>query len=238
MQPVFIDRADAGRALAKRLSAYANRDDVVVLALPRGGVPVAYEVARALAATLDILVVRKLGVPWQPELAMGALASGGALYVDDALVRELALSQHDFDSVLARERTELARRQQLYRVASAATSTAMPAAAMAAAAPADLTGRIAIVVDDGLATGASLKAAVRALRTRTPAKIVAALPVAPPGAAAKFSGDVDQFVCVLSPPHFAAVGQFYADFSETSDADVRALLARAFSDDGRAPPDN
>ena len=114
--------------------------------------------------------------------------------------------------------------------ASTATSTATTTA--------DLTGRIAIVVDDGLATGASLKAAVRALRARTPAKIVAALPVAPRGAAAKFSGDVDQFVCILTPPHFAAVGQFYADFSETSDDDVRALLARASSDDGRAPPDN
>jgi putative phosphoribosyl transferase len=117
-------------------------------------------------------------------------------------------------------------------------ATARAAAAPATPATADLTGRIAIVVDDGLATGASLKAAVRALRTRTPAKIVAALPVAPPGAAAKFSGDVDQFVCVLTPSHFAAVGQFYADFSETSDDDVRALLARASCDDGRAPPDN
>jgi putative phosphoribosyl transferase len=238
MQPVFIDRADAGRALAKRLGAYAKRDDVVVLALPRGGVPVAYEVARALAATLDILVVRKLGVPWQPELAMGALASGGALYVDAALVRELALSQHDFDSVLAQERIELARRERLYRIAPAMAAATPAAAVKATASTADLTGRIAIVVDDGLATGASLKAAVRALRSRTPAKIIAALPVAPPGAAAKFSGDVDQFVCVLTPPHFVAVGQFYADFSETSDDDVRALLARASSDDGRAPPDN
>ncbi|HVE07664.1 MAG TPA: phosphoribosyltransferase family protein [Paraburkholderia sp.] len=225
MQPAFIDRADAGRTLAKLLNHYARRDDVVVLALPRGGVPVAYEVARALAATLDVLVVRKLGVPWQSELAMGALASGGALYVDDELVRELALPQHDFDAVLAHERAELARREQLYRANSAAAA-------------AELAGRIAIVVDDGMATGASLKAAVRALRARAPAKIVAALPVAPAGAAAKFRGDVDEFVCALTPPQFYAVGQFYADFSETSDNDVQALLARVPADDGRAPPDN
>ncbi|CAB3768522.1 phosphoribosyltransferase [Paraburkholderia solisilvae] len=212
MERAFTDRAAAGRALAGLLSAYANRNDVVVLALPRGGVPVAFEVARLLGAALDVLAVRKLGVPWQAELAMGAIASGGALYVDEPLVREIGLPQAAFDRVLASERIELERREQVYRPPG---QTAL-----------DMQGRTAIVVDDGMATGASMKAAVRALRTRTPAKIVAALPVAPPGAHARLGDDVDEFVCVLTPANFYAVGQFYADFSETTDDDVRALLAQ------------
>jgi putative phosphoribosyl transferase len=213
MERAFTDRAEAGRTLAGLLGAYAHRGDVVVLALPRGGVPVGFEVARLLGAALDVLVVRKLGVPWQAELAMGAIASGGALYVDDDLVREIGLPQTAFDRVLASERAELERREQRYRALQHT--------------PVEIEGRIAIVVDDGMATGASMKAAIRALRTRAPAKIVAALPVAPAGAAHRLGEKVDEFVCVLTPANFYAVGQFYADFSETTDDDVRALLAQA-----------
>jgi putative phosphoribosyl transferase len=184
-----------------------------VLALPRGGVPVAFEVARSLGAALDVLVVRKLGVPWQAELAMGAIASGGALYVDEELLREISLPQSAFDRVLASERAELERREQRYRTPQQT--------------PVGIAGRIAIVVDDGMATGASMKAAIRALRSRGPSKIVAALPVAPPDAAQKLRGEVDEFVCVLTPANFYAVGQFYDDFSETTDDDVRTLLAQA-----------
>ncbi|MDQ7977214.1 phosphoribosyltransferase [Paraburkholderia sp. SARCC-3016] len=215
MERAFTDRAEAGHTLANLLDAYAHRNDVVVLALPRGGVPVAFEVARTLGVTLDLLAVRKLGVPWHAELAMGAVASGGALYVDEALVREIGLTQAAFDRVLANERAELARREQSYRAQYQA--------------PCEIQGRIAIVVDDGVATGASMKAALRALRARRPAKIVAALPVAPPGAARRFEEEVDEFVCALTPANFYAVGQFYADFSETTDDDVRALLAQAGS---------
>ncbi|MFC0397029.1 phosphoribosyltransferase [Paraburkholderia rhizosphaerae] len=213
MERAFTNRAEAGRALASQLGAYAHRNDVVVLALPRGGVPVAFEVARSLGAALDVLVVRKLGVPWQAELAMGAIASGGALYVDEELLREISLPQSAFDRVLASERAELERREQRYRTPQQT--------------PVGIAGRIAIVVDDGMATGASMKAAIRALRSRGPSKIVAALPVAPPDAAQKLRGEVDEFVCVLTPANFYAVGQFYDDFSETTDDDVRTLLAQA-----------
>lgn len=212
MHRPFADRADAGRALARHLKAYARRDDVVVLALPRGGVPVAYEVARALHAPLDVLVVRKLGLPWQSELAMGAIASGDAQYVDEELLRDVALSQEDFDRVLTQEREQLARREALYRDIKHAAI--------------DVTGRVAIIVDDGMATGASMKVAVRALRARAPSKIVAALPVAPADAANRLAHEVDEFVCAMTPDLFFSVSQFYADFSETTDDDVRALLAR------------
>jgi putative phosphoribosyl transferase len=211
----FLNRADAGRVLARSLAHYARRHDVVVLALPRGGVPVAYEVAKALAAPLDVLVVRKLGVPYQPELAMGAIASGGALYVDPRLVRDACVDPEQFDAVLARERDELARREAQYRGARA---------------PLAVAGRVAIVVDDGMATGATLRAAALALRAReadAPATIVAALPVAPGGAAARIGDSVDEFVCVKTPLRFLSVGQFYADFRQTEDDEVRALLDAA-----------
>ena len=216
----FADRADAGRALAEHLKHYARRDDVVVLGLPRGGVPVADEVARALGAPLDVLVVRKLGVPWQCELAMGAIASGDALYVDEELVRETAVSSAEFERVLADEKTQLARREALFRDPQRASI--------------DVARRVAIVVDDGLATGASMTVAARALRARAPAKIVAALPVAPPGAAARLGSEIDEFVCVVTPESFFSVSQFYSDFSETTDDDVRAILARVASASGPA----
>lgn len=213
MERIFANRMEAGRVLARHLRTYANRQDVIVLALPRGGVPVAWEVAAALQAPLDLLMVRKLGVPWQEELAMGALASGGALYVDRRLMREADVSEPEFERVLAEAQLELARREMLYRAEQPA---------------ADVTARIAIVVDDGMATGATLLAAVRALRSRTPAKIVVALPVAPPEGRARLGDAIDEFVCAMTPRVFFSVGQFYRDFAETTDDDVRALLASAF----------
>jgi predicted phosphoribosyltransferase len=216
----FADRADAGRALADHLKQYARRDDVVVFGLPRGGVPVAYEVSRALGAPLDVLVVRKLGVPWQSELAMGAIASGDALYVDEELVRETAVSEREFERVLAQEKAQLARREALFSDPQRARV--------------DVANRTAIIVDDGLATGATMTVAARALRARAAAKIIAALPVAPYDAAARIGGEIDEFVCVLTPESFFAVSQFYSDFNETTDDDVRAILARASSANGPA----
>ncbi|WP_109484146.1 phosphoribosyltransferase family protein [Paraburkholderia sp. C35] len=220
MQRRFADRADAGRALAGHLKHYARREDVVVLGLPRGGVPVAFEVARLLRVPLDVLVVRKLGVPWQCELAMGAIASGDALYVDHELIRDAGISRADFERVIAEEKAQLARREALFFDPKRTQIK--------------VTDRVAILVDDGLATGASMKVAARALRARRPVKIVAALPVAPSDAAARLGSDVDELVCVTAPDVFFSVSQFYADFSETTDDDVRALLARASSPSGPA----
>jgi putative phosphoribosyl transferase len=197
MDTVFDNRIDAGRALAALLGAYAGRDDVLVLGLPRGGVPVGFEVARALDADLDVLVVRKLGVPIQPELAMGAIASGGAFYLDDSIVRYTGVTQAELDAVIARERNELARRESAYRGTRG---------------PLYVEGRVAIVVDDGMATGATMKAAAMALRDRKPARIVA------------------EFVCVMRPRNYFGVGQFYVDFSQTSDEEVSSLLKQARED--------
>lgn len=213
MDARFADRADAGRALAAPLAHYAKRADVVVLGLPRGGVPVAYEVACALDVPLDVLVVRKLGVPWHSELAMGAIASGDALYVDHHLMREACVSAAEFEQVLADEKTQLARREALFRDPQRASI--------------DVAGRIAIVVDDGLATGASMRVAAQALRARNPSRIVAALPVAPHDARARIGGEIDEMVCVIEATAFFSVSQFYDDFSETTDDDVRAILLRA-----------
>jgi putative phosphoribosyl transferase len=217
MERIFLNRAAAGRALARSLQAYAQRSDVIVLALPRGGVPVGFEIAIALHAPLDVLMVRKLGVPWQSELAMGAIASGGALHVDRRLMREAGVSEAQFESVLADAQRELARREALYR-------ERRPAIAV--------TGRTAIVVDDGMATGATLLAALRALRgmgEQAPAKLVAALPVAPADAERRLGDAADEFVCAMTPHVFFSVGQFYQDFGETTDDDVRALLGAAFT---------
>ena len=215
MEHRFADRAEAGRVLARQLSTRAGRRDVVVLGLPRGGVPVAFEVAKALGAPLDVLVVRKLGVPMQPELAMGAIASGDALYVDRHLQHETGVTEAEFARVLSQERAELARREALYRDAW----PALP-----------VSGRTVIVVDDGMATGATLKVAVEALRANAPAAIIAALPVAPADAAARLGDSVDELVCAMKPQVFFSVGQFYVDVSETADDEVRDRLARAHRD--------
>ncbi|WP_322008980.1 phosphoribosyltransferase [Paraburkholderia sp. J12] len=212
MERPFTDRREAGRMLAGRLAAYAGRRDVVVLALPRGGVPVAFEVATALDVPLDVLPVCKLGTPWQPELAMGALSSNGAQFVDEALIREAGVSAGQLQSAIATARIELGRREIRYRGERA---------------PVPVAGRVTLVIDDGMATGASLKAAARALATLGPARIVAALPVAPVDARARLGSAVDEVVCVLAPQHFYSVGQFYFDFEQVSDETVRALLDKA-----------
>jgi putative phosphoribosyl transferase len=215
MNTVFANRAEAGRALVKRLGHYASRDDVVVLGLPRGGVPVAFEIARALPADLDVLIVRKLGVPVQPELAMGAIASGGALYVDRDVVQYMGVTEAEFNVVLARERSELFRREASYRDKRPMFT---------------LEGRVAIVVDDGMATGATVKVAVMALREKKPLRVVAALPVIPADSDARIEEIVDELVCVLRPHNYFGVGQFYLDFHQTEDAEVLELLRQAQTD--------
>ena len=211
MESHFKDRYAAGRLLAGALQAYAGRTDVVVLALPRGGVPVGYEVAKALGAEFDVLIVRKLGLPYHPELAMGAIASGGAIDLNRNVIAMSGVSQREIEGVMAEEYRELERREALYR-------GSRPTA--------QIEGRTVIVVDDGIATGASMRAALKALRTRKPAKIIVAVPVAPIDARQRLQDVTDEFVCVLSPADFQAVGQFYQHFGQTSDDEVRSLLAQ------------
>ncbi|KVQ24563.1 phosphoribosyltransferase [Burkholderia cepacia] len=208
----FADRTDAGCQLADALRDYAGRGNVVVLALPRGGVPVAYPVACALRAPLDVLVVRKLGVPSDPELAMGAIATGGAIHLQRSVLRSMSVSDAQLADVIARETVELHRREALYR---------------GAAPPLPVEGRIAIVVDDGVATGASMRVALQTLRERHPARIVAAAPVAPAGARHAFDDLADAFVTLWQPLPFFGISQFYARFEQTSDDEVRALLDAA-----------
>jgi putative phosphoribosyl transferase len=212
MASIFPTRSIAGRLLAERLHAFVDRSEVIVLALPRGGVPVGYEVAHALGVELDVLIVRKLGVPQQPELAMGAIASGGARYLNQEVLRLAHVSDAELQKVVAAETAELERREHLYRGERP---------------PLDITGRTVIVVDDGMATGASMRAAVLALRSKRPAHIVVAVPVAPEDAGERLQGAADEFVCLLNPRDFYAVGQFYLDFRQTSDDEVRALLKRS-----------
>jgi erythromycin esterase-like protein/predicted phosphoribosyltransferase len=208
---LFRDRREAGQLLAEKLKAYANRQDVIVLALPRGGVPVAYEVARALGAPLDVFVVRKLGVPGYEELAMGALATGGVRVLNDQVVERLGIPQHVIDAVAAREQQELARRERLYRGDRP---------------PPDLRGRTVILVDDGLATGATMQAAIEALRQQKPARIVVAVPVASPDTCEEMKKKADEVICAVTPDPFHAVGRWYIDFSQTTDQEVAALLAQ------------
>lgn len=208
----FANRIDAGRALAARLGAYAHRDDVVVLGLPRGGVPVAAAVADALGAPLDVLVVRKVGVPDQPELALGAVAEGGVSLMNEDVYRMVAPDPAVVERAVARERAALDRRLADYR----AGRPGVP-----------IEGRVAIVVDDGLATGASMEAAVRAVRLRRPARVVAAVPVAAREAVQRLSAVADEVVAAMVPSPFHAVGAWYGDFSQTEDAEVEALLASA-----------
>ena len=209
---LFRDRRDAGRALAGLLEHYRNRPDVIVLGLPRGGVPVAYEVAMALSAPLDIFVVRKLGVPGREEVAMGAIASGGVVVLNDDVVRGLGISPEVIQQVAEREGRELVRREQAYR-----EGRPMP----------DLTGRTVILVDDGLATGASMRAAIQALRQLKPGRIVVAVPAAPESTCTELSEVVDEVVCATTPSPFFAVGQSYWNFDQTTDEEVRDLLRAA-----------
>jgi predicted phosphoribosyltransferase len=208
----FRNREEAGRALARALMRYAGRGDVIVLALPRGGVPVAFMVAQALGAPLDVFVVRKLGVPGHEEFAMGAIATGGVRFLNPDVVEPLAISEQAIDLVAAREQRELERREQLYRGDRP---------------PPSVRGRTAILVDDGLATGASMRAAVAALRKLEPARIVVAVPVASRQACRSLEREVDEMVCASTPEPFHAVGVWYEDFSQTSDEEVHELLERA-----------
>lgn len=212
MRRVFDDREEAGRALAARLEAWRARSDALVLGLPRGGVPVAFEVADALGLPLDVLVVRKLGLPWQPELAMGAIASGGALVVNDEVLRYLPRDGNAFETVRAHEQRELERREREYRGKRP---------------PLDPRGRTVILVDDGLATGATMEAAVRSLQLLGAQRVVVAVPVAAVEARDRIAAVADEVVCLETPEFFSAVGQWYRDFGQTSDAEVTELLERA-----------
>lgn len=212
MATPFRDRPEAGRRLARELSRYAGRSDVIVLALPRGGVPVAYEVARALAAPLDVLVVRKLGLPQHEELAMGAIASGGARLLSEDVIRVYGVSRDDIERVTATESRELTRRERQYR-----GDRPFP----------DVTGKTVVLVDDGLATGSSMRVAVKALRQEKPKAIVVAVPVAAPETCEALRDVSDDVVCAVTPEPFYAVGLWYEDFSQTSDEEVHDLLDRA-----------
>lgn len=205
----FRDRREAGRVLAEQLASYRGKDDLLVFGLARGGVPVAWEIAAALHAPLDVFLVRKLGVPRWPELAMGALASGGAVVMNDNVVSSLHITDEQLREVIASETAELHRREQAYR-------GGRPVA--------DPRGKIVIVVDDGIATGASMLVAVRALRAGGPQSIVVAVPVGPSSTCREIGQEADQVVCVTMPPGFEAVGQVYADFHQVSDDEVRELL--------------
>lgn len=208
----FRDRTEAGRQLATKLAAYAHRPDVLVLALPRGGVPVAVEVAQALEAPLDIFLVRKLGVPGHEELAMGAIATGAVRVLNEDVVQYLRIPDEVIDAVAAAEQQELERRERAYRGDRPRL---------------DVRGRTVILVDDGLATGSTMRAAATALRQQHPARIIVAVPVASPASCDEFKAAVDECVCVVTPEPFYAVGLWYQDFTQTTDEEVRELLAQA-----------
>ena len=212
MADVFQNRSHAGKVLAEQLLHYAGRDDVVVLALPRGGVPVGYEVAQRLHAPLDVFLVRKLGVPDQEELAMGAIAMGGVSVLNDEVIRILGIGPKEIESVTQREARELTRRERAYR---------------GNAPPLDVRGKTVILIDDGLATGSTMKAAAAALRRMNPARVVVAVPVAARSTCEEFEALVDQTVCALTPANFQAVGQWYDDFAQTTDEQVHELLSAA-----------
>jgi putative phosphoribosyl transferase len=214
---VFLDRADAGKRLAAALVSYKDQD-AVVLALPRGGVPVAAEIAAALGAPLDIILVRKIGSPDQPELAMGAIVDGAEPIVirNEDVIRMMGVTEREFEAASAGELAEIERRRQRFSSKGR---------------PAEISGRVAIVVDDGVATGATARAALRAMRKRGPRKLVLAVPVAAPDIIAALRREVDEVVCLEAPKHFNAVGSFYRDFRQLRDEDVTAILARFSSDD-------
>jgi putative phosphoribosyl transferase len=212
MSRPFVDRADAGRVLAKELSDYADRKDVIVLALPRGGVPVAFEVARALNAPLDVFVVRKLGAPALEELAMGAIASGDVVVINEDVVKALKISREAIATSVDHEREELARREAIYRGNRP---------------PLDVEDRTVILIDDGLATGSTMRAAVAALRNKNPARIVVAVPIGAASTCAELRSIADDCICAIAPEHFRAVGLWYDDFAQTADAEVCEVLNRA-----------
>lgn len=208
----FRDRSEAGKALARLLTHYADRPDVLILALPRGGVPVGFEVARALHAPLDVLLVRKLGLPGQEELAMGAVASGGRIVLNEELLYQMKLPREVIDQAIDRELGELKRREKRYR-----GERPVP----------DVQDLVVILVDDGLATGSSMRAAAEALRLQQPQRIVVAVPVAPVSTCEAFRVEADEVVCVVTPEPFYAVGMWYDDFAQVTDEEVRDLLERA-----------
>ena len=208
----FKDRLDAGRQLAKKLSKYANRSDVLILALPRGGVPVAFEVAKELNVKMDVFIVRKLGVPGNEELAMGAIASDNIIVLNEDVVRSFQISKKVIDAVAAREVRELERREHIYRGKRPKLS---------------ISGSTVILIDDGLATGATMKAATAAIKTKNPTKIVIAVPTGAPDTCRSFEAKVDEVICVAMPEPFYAVGAWYEDFSQTTDIEVCVLLEQA-----------
>ena len=209
---IFDDRVDAGRQLAAKLGAYAGRKDVIVLGIPRGGVPVAFEVARALKAPLDIFLSRKLGVPGQEELAFGALATGGVRVLDRELIAQVGISEREIDQIAASVKKELERRARVYRGLRPALN---------------VKGKTVLLVDDGIATGSSMLAAINALRQMEPARLVVAVPVAPYDTCKRLRSVVDELVCVDTPETFYAIGQFYGDFSQVRDEEVTELIRRA-----------
>jgi putative phosphoribosyl transferase len=208
----FRDRFEAGRMLGERLHPYAGRSDMLVLALPRGGVPVGFEVARRLDAPLDVFVVRKLGKPGYEELAMGAIATGGVRVLNEEVVQRYNISEKDIVRTIEREERELARREQLFRGSRG---------------PPHIEGRMVILVDDGLATGSTMRAALMALRQQGPACVVVGVPVGAPETCEEFQDEADEVICAITPEPFYAVGQWYEDFAQTSDEEVRELLERA-----------
>ena len=208
---IFKDRVDAGRKLAKKLSEYANRSDVIILALPRGGVPVAFEVAKELNVKMDVFIVRKLGVPGNEELAMGAIASDNIIVLNEDVVRSFQISKQVIDAVAARELRELERREHTYR-----GTRPKP----------NINGLTVILIDDGLATGATMRAAAAAVKTKNPTKIVIAVPTGAPDTCRSFEGKVDKVICVATPEPFYGVGAWYEDFSQTTDTEVCELLGK------------
>lgn len=208
----FRDRTEAGRLLAERLHQYAGRNDVLVLALPRGGVPVGLEIARALDAPLDLVIVRKLGVPGQEELAMGAIATGGVRILNEEVVRMLDLTDDVIERVAAEEERELERRERAYRGDRP---------------PPEVRGRTVILVDDGVATGSTIRAAMAAIRSRQPARLVVAVPVAPPETCEMLREEADEVICLLTPEAFFAIGAYYDSFPQLTDDEVRRLLEQA-----------
>jgi predicted phosphoribosyltransferase len=215
----FVNRKEAGEILAEALSGYAGKSGTLVLALPRGGVPVAYEVAKALSAPLDLWLVRKLGVPGQEELAMGAIAGKNTLVLNDDIIAALNISQPTIDSIIAREQAELERRNKHYRHGKP---------------PPDVGGNTILIIDDGVATGATMRAAIASLRQAAAARVIAAVPVGAMSTCRKIGQEADELVCLHTPEPFYGVGQWYNDFSQTSDEEVLALLARAATNSGGA----